>query len=199
MAERGLAARLPKEQRWPNVMAAALGAQWEVIVEGLPGRTTVHDDPVEGAYRNGMTVLPAVLHSHGPLDMVIIFLGTNDLKMRFNVPAIDIALSVGRLAETVRASGVARDVIMVCPPVVRELGCLAGVFEGAEARGAGMFVDMMQEAARLGFGFVDAGAHIAVDPLDGVHFNVEAHARLGAEMADAVRERVRRQGGKGAV
>jgi len=195
MAERGLGARMPKDQRWPQVMLANLGPAWEMMVEALPGRTTVHDDPVEGgAHRNGLSVLPAVLHSHGPQDMVVIMLGTNDLKMRFDVPAIDIALSVGRLAECVRASGVARDVLIVCPPVVQERGCLAGMFDGAEARGAGLFVHMLQVAARLGVGFVDAGAHIAVDPLDGVHLSVASHAILGAAIADAVRERMKRKG-----
>ena len=193
MAERGLSARFPFEQRWPSVMAASLGQGYEVTVSALPGRTTVHDDPIDGAFRNGLSVLPAVLHSYGPQDLVILFLGTNDLKMRFNVPAVDIALSMGKLAETVHASGVAEDLMLVCPPTVREVGCLAGVFEGAEARGAGMFVHMMQEAARLGVGFVDAGAHIAVDPLDGVHFSPSSHAILGRAMAHAVRDRVKRR------
>lgn len=194
MTERGVGGRMPAPQRWPSVMAAALGPAWQLTVEALPGRTTVHDDPVDGAHRNGLTVLPAVLHSHGPQEMVIIMLGTNDLKMRFNVPAIDIALSVGRLAAVTLASGVARDVMIVCPPVVREVGCLAGMFEGAEARGAGLFVYMMQEATRLGVGFVDAGAHIAVDPLDGVHLSPESHAVLGGVVAEAVRERLKRKG-----
>ncbi|NCO21983.1 MAG: SGNH/GDSL hydrolase family protein [Rhodobacterales bacterium] len=194
MAERGLGARMPAPQRWTSVMAAALGKDWQVIVEGLPGRTTVHDDMVEGAHRNGLTVLPAVLYSHAPLDMVVIMLGTNDLKMRFNVPAIDIALSIGRLAALALASGVTRDVLIVCPASVRETGCLAGMFEGAEARGAGLCVHVMREAARLGVGFVDAGAHVSVDPLDGVHLNAAAHAVLGQVIAEAVRDRMKQPG-----
>ncbi len=49
--------RYAYEERWPGVMAATLGGGWRVIEEGLPGRTTVHDDPVEGAYMNGKTYL----------------------------------------------------------------------------------------------------------------------------------------------
>ncbi|WP_102107756.1 SGNH/GDSL hydrolase family protein [Oceaniglobus roseus] len=192
MAERGVWTRMPFAQRWTSVAARALGAEWEVIVEALPGRTTVQPDPVDGPHKNGMLALRAVLESHAPIDIVVLMLGTNDLKMRFNLPAVDIATSVGRLVEEVRASGCARDVLIVCPAPVRETGCLADVYQGAETRGAGLFVHMMQEAARRGCGFVDAGAHVAVDPLDGVHLDVRSHAVLGAVMADALRDRFAR-------
>ena len=79
--------RYAYEERWPGVMAATLGGGWRVIEEGLPGRTTVHDDPVEGAYMNGKTYLMPCLRSHRPLDVVAIMLGSNDLKARFAVPA----------------------------------------------------------------------------------------------------------------
>ena len=49
--------RHPRGQRWPDVLAAALGPQHEVIAEGLPGRTTVHEDAVEGGARSGVAVL----------------------------------------------------------------------------------------------------------------------------------------------
>ncbi|WP_099827359.1 SGNH/GDSL hydrolase family protein [Oceaniglobus indicus] len=189
MAERGVWQRMTAAKRWPMVMQRALGAEWDVIVEALPGRTTVHPDPVEGQHKNGLPPLRAILESHAPLDLVVLMLGTNDLKMRFNLPAIDIATSVGRLIEEVRNSAAAGDIMVVCPAPVREVGCLADVFQGAETRGAGLFVHMMQEAARRGCGFVDAGAHVSVDPLDGVHLDVRAHAVLGAAMAEAVRDR----------
>jgi lysophospholipase L1-like esterase len=189
MAERGVWTRMEKAKRWPYVTQRALGEEWEVIVEALPGRTTVQPDPVEGEHKNGLTPLRAILDSHAPLDMVVLMLGTNDLKMRFNLPAVDIAMSVGRLVEVVQASGAARDVTVVCPAPVRECGCLTDVFQGAETRGAGLFVYMMQEAARRGCGFVDAGAHVSVDPLDGVHLDARSHAVLGAAMAEALRDR----------
>ena len=52
-----------------------------MIEEGLPGRTTVHPDPVEGeCTRTASRVLPAILESHLPIDLVVLMLGTNDLK-----------------------------------------------------------------------------------------------------------------------
>ncbi|MXY32724.1 MAG: hypothetical protein F4Y60_01265, partial [Boseongicola sp. SB0664_bin_43] len=84
----------PPGARWGDVLASGLGADWDVVIEGLPGRTTVLDDPVEGAFRNGLTVLPAILHSHEPIDVLAICLGTNDQKHAFGRNAQDIALCV---------------------------------------------------------------------------------------------------------
>jgi hypothetical protein len=48
-------------------------------------------------------VLPALLETHRPLDAVLLMLGTNDLKQRFSVNAMDIALSLERLVRVIRA------------------------------------------------------------------------------------------------
>lgn len=172
--------------RWPGAMRAALGEDVEVIEEGLPGRTTVHDDPFEGAHKNGLTVLPAVLESHAPLDIVVIKLGTNDLKQRFSLTTLDVALGAGRLLRCARQVVPGARLLLIAPPPVRETGCLAEIFTGAEARSAGLAAAMAQVAAEEGAAFLDAGAHIAVDPLDGVHYDAAAHRNLGAAVAAAL-------------
>ncbi|MEM7461801.1 MAG: hydrolase, partial [Pseudomonadota bacterium] len=91
--------RLEYERRWTGVAANLLGSGWRVVEEGLPGRTTVHDDPIEGRHKNGLSALPMVLESHRPIDMLVIMLGTNDLKTRFSLTAGDIACSEGKLVE----------------------------------------------------------------------------------------------------
>lgn len=186
--------RFGRAERWPGVMAAALGAGWQVIEEGHPGRTTVHDDPIEGPHRNGLSILPAILESHRPLDLVIVKLGTNDLKLRFAVNAGDIALSLGKLAEVIRASGAGPEggapaVLFVAPPPIRETGCLAEIFEGGAAKSRLLADRIAVEARRRGAGFVDAGALIAVSPLDGIHYDAQAHAALGRALAAAVADR----------
>jgi lysophospholipase L1-like esterase len=188
--ELGVFDRYPRGTRWPDVMAKALGASVEVIAEGLPGRTTVHDDPVDGGVRAGAAVLPALLLSHAPIDLLIILLGTNDLKPRFSVTGFDIALSVGRLVRMAQAEGVVRDIMVVAPVPVQETGVLAPVFAGAEARQAGLAHHLKTVAARHGTGFVEAGLHVTVSPKDGVHWDPDAHAAFGAIMADAVRSRL---------
>ena len=93
--------RFPIAERWTGVLAHKLGAEFRVVEEGLNGRTTVWDDPIEG-YKNGKEYLIPCLESHRPIDLVVIMLGTNDLKKRFSVSAYDIAQSVGVLVEIVQ-------------------------------------------------------------------------------------------------
>ncbi|WP_167646380.1 GDSL-type esterase/lipase family protein [Mameliella alba] len=176
--------------RWPDVMARELGTGFRVIDEGLPGRTTAHDDVVEGGMRNGATVLPAILHSHKPIDLMVLMLGTNDLKIRFSVSAWEIARSVERLALMARAEGVVRDIVLVSPVPVQETGALREVFAGAEARQAGMEGFIEAAAERQGAGFLRAGDHVAVSPKDGVHWETDAHHRFGKVLAGVVAERL---------
>ncbi|UWQ22945.1 SGNH/GDSL hydrolase family protein [Jannaschia sp. W003] len=189
LARLGQLDRLPRAQRWPAIAAGLLDR--EVIAEGHPGRTTVHDDPIEGPHKNGARALPALLESHRPLAVVVIMLGTNDCKARFSMRGWDIAAGAGRLAQVVQASdagpgGAAPAVLLVAPAPVEERGVLAEMFQGGRARSRAIAPALEAEAARLGCGFLDAGRHAAVDPLDGVHLTAEGHAALGRAVAEAV-------------
>ena len=179
---------VPRGARWGDVMAAKLGSDFDVVTEGLPGRTTVHDDPIEGAYRNGLRPLRAILESHRPIDLLIVCLGTNDTKNRFGLNATDIALGVGRLVREAMALGVVGRALVICPPPVQERGELGPIFEGAEARCIGLPEQMARFAAENGAAFFDAGQVISVDPVDGVHWSAQSHTTLGLALAPKVRE-----------
>ena len=128
----------PPGARWGDVLASGLGKDWDVVIEGLPGRTTVLDDPFDGAFRNGLTVLPAIVHSHEPIDVLAICLGTNDLKHAFGLNAQDIALCFARLVREARLSGAVGVTLAIAPPPLRPAGDFAEMFSGAEARGEGL-------------------------------------------------------------
>lgn len=187
MSGLGVQAVHSRGTRWGDVLAHALGSDFDVVIEGLPGRTTVFDDPIEGSYRNGLAVLPAILHSHKPIELLVICLGTNDLKHRFGLLAQDVALGLARMAREALASGVVGEVLLVAPPPVKERGDFADMFRGAEARGSGLADHVARFAEVEGAAFFDAGNVIAVDDADGIHWSVEAHHSLGIALADVVK------------
>lgn len=191
MRQLGDRRRFPPEVRWPGVMAANLGAGWRVIEEGHPGRTTVYADPVEGAHKSGLAVLPALLETHRPIDLVLILLGTNDFKARFAATALDVALSIDRLAAIVAASDAGPDgtvpaLLIASPAPILETGPLAEMLAGGAAKSAALAPRLRHIAEQRGAAFFDAGTVVAVDPSDGVHLDANAHAALGAALAAEV-------------
>ena len=74
--------RYPKEIRWTGRLSHILGDNYEIIEEGLNNRTTTLEPPEE-LWRSGLFYLEPCLRSHIPLDLVIIMLGSNDMKICF--------------------------------------------------------------------------------------------------------------------
>jgi lysophospholipase L1-like esterase len=179
-------------ERWVSVMREQLGADWWVVEEGLPGRTTVLDDPIEGIYKNGLTYLTPCLESHRPVDIVTISLGTNDLKARFGMPPGDIAAGAGILVETVAkalaAYGQSAKVLLIAPPPILEVGCLAAMFAGGAAKSQAFATHYKATAMRLGAAVLDAGSVIGSSKVDGIHFDLPEHRKLGQAVAAAVRQ-----------
>lgn len=189
---RGGGHRFAPERRWPGILHKQLGDGFDIVEEGHPGRTTVHDDPIDGAHKNGRKALPIVLESHAPIDMLILMLGINDLKMRFSVSASDIIDSVEILMTDIRASaagpgGQPPTVLLVGPPPLRELGRLADMLTGAEQKSARLpelFLDLARRSDVL---FLDASAIIEVSAVDGIHLDADAHKLLGQALGKMIK------------
>lgn len=185
--------RYSPAERWTGVLARELGAGYRVIEEGLNGRTTVWDDPVEGLHKNGKSYLLPCLESHMPIDLVVLMLGTNDLKKRFSVSASDIATSAGVLVEIIQKSaagiaGSAPRLLLVAPPPVGRLSEYAEMFDDAEGKSRKFSEYYRLVAMEYGCAFLDAGAFIRSSDIDGIHFEADQHNRLGLAVAHAVRE-----------
>ncbi len=177
-------------ERWPGILRQRLGPGWHVIEEGLPGRTTARDDPVEGAERNALRYFLACLESHWPLDMVVLMLGTNDLKPRFGASAEAIASGVHTLAEIVaengRLHGTPPRLLIACPAPILEVGPLKDMFAGGAEKSKRLARLYREIADRHGALFLDLGTVIVSSPVDGIHLEKEAHGALGARIADLV-------------
>lgn len=184
--------RFPKDKRWTGVLQNELGDDFEVIEEGLNGRTTVWDDPIEG-YKNGKEQLIPCLMTHMPIDLVVIMLGTNDLKKRFSVSAFDIAQGAGVLVNIVQNSktgpnGSSPKVLLIAPPPVAKLTNFAEMFEGAEDKSK-LFSKHFRDVARAyNCEFLDSSEVITSSDIDGIHLEVSEHMKLGQAVAKIVRK-----------
>jgi lysophospholipase L1-like esterase len=184
--------RFPNDVRWTGVLQAALGPEFRVLEEGLNGRTTVWEDPVEGDKMGKRHLLPC-LESQAPLDLVILMLGTNDTKKRYSAPPSDIAAGVGVLLDIIARSaagrkGAAPPVLLMCPAPLVTLTEFSEMFEGGIEKSRALAPLYADLAKTRGCAFFDAGTVVKCSAIDGVHFDRAAHRSLGEAVAEEVRK-----------
>ena len=184
---------------WPRVLARKLGPGYDVVSEGLNGRTTIVDDPFMDSYDvNGRRTLPPILHSHKPIDVLVIMLGTNDLKKHLNLSPQLIARGAATLASDALRMDVWRStprVLLVSPVNIRQPppSCrFAYSFDGGAAKAPACARHYRAEAEALGVAFLDANEATQIpDPRqggDGIHLSAQNCADLGSAVAAKVQE-----------
>jgi len=187
--------RHPLEVRWTGLLAKELGPDFRVIEEGQNGRTTVHDDPLNLA-RNGREYLPACLESHKPIDIVVMMLGTNDLKSLYNLPPGEIANGAGILARMILGSTAGPDnrppkLLLVCPPQVGDLSHLPDL-EAKIPNGIARSTQFPRYyealATTLGCAYLNSQAIVTTSPVDGIHLEASEHAKLAPAIAAKILE-----------
>lgn len=182
------------EDRWPSVLQTLLGDRAQVIAEGLNGRTTAFDDHLADVDRNGARLLPSVLSAHAPLDLVIILLGSNDMKPFVCGHAIGAKQGMRRLVNIVRKHAYpfemdVPEVLIVAPPVLCETADpdFAASF-GAGVEQSAMLATLYSDLADVeGCGFFDAGSVARTAPIDGVHLDADNTRAIGRGLEPIVR------------
>lgn len=196
----GSGQRYPAGQRWPGVMAHRLGEPYHVVEAGLNGRTTVFDDPVDH-YRNGLKSLGATLLQACPLDLVILALGTNDLKFtdaRESARGISALISETRKVLTETAHIYEAEpwvtpvrILVIAPILVHpDLEKISPdtTIRGGYVKSLGFAASYQAAADKAGAWFLDGSRWASPSDVDGVHMMPAAHRSLGLAAADKVRE-----------
>lgn len=189
--------RYPEEIRWPVVLQKLLGEDYTIIEEGFSGRTTVYDDPVEGGFKSGQAYLPPCLMTHNPLDLVILMLGTNDAKHRFQGSAKLIANCNTILIDTIRRYGENRDaqppkILLVSPIRIGEnvvdtdMATAFGAYAVNVAAGFGPAYAAVAEECHCEF--LDAAKIADPSPQDAVHLTAEGHRALAEAICAKVKQ-----------
>lgn len=181
--------RWPDGTRWPDVLQRALGDSWQVIAEGLPGRTTVYDDP-RGEWLNGRRTLRPVLASHAPVALLVLMLGTNDLKTIFAADASEIATNIGTLINDARAFGIGPaggepQILVLSPIPICESAIPGNTSVGGDATSRALPAHLRALCAERHVAFLDLALFGKVKE-DGEHLDIASHTRIGNAVAREV-------------
>jgi len=192
----GTAVRYDENTRWTGVMQNALGEGYRVLEDGLNARTSVYEDPWS-PWRLGKEALPIALVAQKPLDLLVIMLGTNDLKFTDAFGAakgaetlISIAQMVQDRKESSKVFPNGLKILLVSPILLHP--CVANDEYGTLRNGAEeskKFLKYYKHVAEAkGVEFFDAASVAEPSTVDGIHMMPESHKALGEALAQKVRE-----------
>jgi len=183
--------RYPSDVRWVGQLQTLLGPDYYVIEEGLGGRTTDSDHFREGKEgRNGFAYYKPALESHLPLGVIVIMLGTNDIKNVYNKTSDEIASSIAEYVQYTRDKVAERELkqpkfILVSPaPVDRR--SYGNVFDETSVKKSLELAISIEAVARdLDCQFVDAAQYTQVGE-DGIHLTHDSQGKLAKAVAEKV-------------
>lgn len=197
----GLHERYPKHIRWTGILENRLAGQYNVIEEGLAGRTTNLDEinPRSTKFsRNGLKELTTFLDAHYPVDLVIFDLGTNDTKSQFNRSPEEITEGMREIIRRTQASSYG---LFGNPPKILVLSPLSIIEpENPHPAFAALFTKesqvkcqklpllYQQMTQQEQVEFLDVTKVVKPSKIDGLHLNQTQHQLLGIKIAEKVTE-----------
>lgn len=184
--------RFSEKERWTCLLQKLLGSSYRICEEGLSGRTTVFDDPLSEGL-NGLSYIYPCLLTHEPVDLLMIMLGTNDVKERFRSTPENIAKGLERLVKkAIDVSDAWRtepNILIIAPPPIQD--GYQNTFVSGEmgpncVEKTRALAPLYKEvASRLHCHFLDAGAVEGIEmyPYDYMHLSLESHRLLAETLA----------------
>ena len=159
--------------RWPGRLQELLGSEYQVMEEGLCGRTTAFEDVTEPG-RNGLDRIRDAVERSLPLDVLVIMLGSNDCKAQFGASAQEIAGGLEQVAAQARggeASGFR--VLLVAPAAMTDRVMHSGFGSEFDQRSIKVSKELAEAyealARKCGCDFLDGSKVTQVSEIDGLH------------------------------
>ena len=192
--------RYPDNIRWTGVAGQILGEDYHIWENGINGRTTIYDDPVFPC-RNGQTSLDYALLASKPLDLIVLSLGTNDLKFtdvkgsRRGVERLirEILSANSRLYTDTSVFPHGVKILLLSPiRIHKQVETIDPDtrFGGTIPEESDAFPEQFKAVADLfpEVSFLDASVYVVPSQEDGIHMDAESHQRLGVAVAEKIQE-----------
>lgn len=175
--------RIEDAKQWPNILQQLLGDKYRVIQEGLGGRTAGNIETEKTRY-NGQASFEVIYRSASPVDVVIISLGTNDLKARYKRTAQAIADDLLWYHQAIQefksfSEGKKTQILYITPA---NFAADLSYFEASQSLWAGLLEQMHTFSLPV--------LELPELPMssDGLHYSKEAHQRVAELVAQKLEE-----------
>lgn len=167
-----------------NLCQQQLGEGYDVITEGLRGRTMFGEN---GWFpeRDGLDQFGPIFASHLPLDLVVIMLGTNDLNTKTLHSPTEIAkaldgyvLKMKFWCDFMKYS--VPKIIVVSPPQINEaeLTAFKDIFDASANKIPELCRCLKDYALEKEYGFINAADIVVSKNTDGIHIDASENKKL---------------------
>ena len=189
--------RFSKDIRWTGVLQQLLGSKYNVIEEGLNGRTTnVNEKQDHGLgyfrpFRSAMDLLSVLIETNSPLDLIIVMLGTNDLKTNFNQSSEMIAKNMRLVCESIIDNDYfqSKSIILVSPTHINEESPnLLDSFVGTTQASQSFSNSYRKISDDLDLYFLDASESVKTNKIDGLHWDTMQHSDFANSLFNKIKK-----------
>lgn len=182
--------RYKKNVRWPGRLEKLLGDSYQVVEEGLCGRTSAFEDKTEPGLC-GLDSIERVIKEQEPLDLLVVMLGSNDCKTQFGAAAEEITEGVKKVIQKARESSSEEfDILLIAPAMMTERIADSGFGSEFDMRSVAVSRELAKNYQALTehekINFLDGSLVTRVGEADGLHLAEEGHQML----AEAVYQKI---------
>lgn len=179
--------RYDENTRWTARLQQQLGSGFTVIESGQPNRTLVNNPPFTGEL-NGIRYLKPDLQQHA-LHTLIIALGTNDLKKRFDLSPDKIASALASLITSIKhfyADAKLPSIVLFSPLFISPELPLKDIYMHCEHKLLPLNICYERLAYELALKYVDLSPLSTLLASDGIHLSSQGHKRLSEIVASVM-------------
>lgn len=169
---------------WTSILQKTLGTEYEVINEGMCNRTGFINNP-NGFLYSGPKHFPQIIENLDSIDYLILWIGTNDLMLQYNISYQTIEKGLENL---IKLAETKVNKIIIIPPLILNENILNGNFKFRfnktsieKSKKAGSIYRAL--ANKYHCEIFDVNKFVKPSDIDGLHYDKISHQIIGEKLA----------------
>ena len=179
------ASRYDEHTRWTAILQNILGDEYEVIEQGMCDRTGIADND-KGLAFSAQKHFPACMFEVKEVDILVLWLGTNDLQFKYNLPLEKIEKGLEKLIKIAQDN---TEKIVLIPSVELSDNILDGYFRCQfdnisvlKSKEMSKIFTKLSEIYNLEY--FDINKFVKPSETDGLHYDAEGHRIIAQKLSE---------------